>query len=84
MENKLIEVVDTFPTLIKNTHLNVNLQGWPAAVTAIAICCAGVRSTQLKPLLLQRLPLPREPSDVAVTQKEPVRSLQLALSLNFL
>ena len=42
MENKLIEVVDTFPTLIKNTHLNVNLQGWPAAVTAIAICCAGV------------------------------------------
>ena len=37
MENKLIEVVDTFPTLIKNTHLNVNLQGWPAAITAVAL-----------------------------------------------
>ena len=48
MENKLIEVVDTFPTLIKNTHLNVNLQGWPAAVTAIALCCAGVAVYAIK------------------------------------
>ena len=48
MENKLIEVVDTFPTLIKNTHLNVNLQGWPAVVTAIAICCAGVAVYAIK------------------------------------
>ena len=48
MENKIIEVVDAFPSLIKNTHLNVNLQGWPAAVTAIAICCAGVAVYAIK------------------------------------
>lgn len=37
MENKIIQMTDSIPTLIKNTHLNVNLQGWPAAITAVAL-----------------------------------------------
>ncbi len=37
MENKLIQMADSFPALIKNTNLNVSLQGWPAAVTAVAL-----------------------------------------------
>lgn len=48
MENKLIEVVETIPTLIKNTHFNVTLEGWPAAVTAIAICCSSVAAFAIK------------------------------------
>ena len=48
MENKIIQMADSIPALIKNTHLNVNLQGWPAAVTAIAICCAGVAVYAIK------------------------------------
>ena len=48
MENILIEVVDAFPNLIKNSHLNVNLQGWPAAATVVAICCAGVAIYAIK------------------------------------
>ena len=37
MENKIIQMADSIPALIKNTHLNVNLQGWPAAITAVAL-----------------------------------------------
>ena len=48
MENKLIEVVDTIPTLIKNSHFNITLEGWPAAVTAIAICCSSVAAFAIK------------------------------------
>lgn len=36
MENKLILMTDSIPALIKNTHLDVTLQGWPAAITAVA------------------------------------------------
>lgn len=36
MENKLIQIADSIPAILKNTHLNVNLQGWPAAITAIS------------------------------------------------
>lgn len=36
MENKLIQMADSIPAILKNTHLNVNLQGWPAAITAIS------------------------------------------------
>lgn len=37
MENKIIQMTDSIPAIIKNTHLNVNLQGWPAAITAVAL-----------------------------------------------
>lgn len=37
MENKLIQMSDTIPAVLKNTHLNVSLQGWPAAITAISL-----------------------------------------------
>ncbi len=36
MDNKITQMADSIPALIKNTHLNVNLQGWPAAITAVA------------------------------------------------
>ena len=48
MENKIIEVVESIPTIIKNTHLNVTLEGWPAALTALALCCSGVAVYALK------------------------------------
>ncbi len=48
MENKLTQIVDTIPTLIKNTQLNVSLEGWPAAITAIAFFCSGVAVYALK------------------------------------
>ena len=37
MENKIIQMADSIPAILKNTHLNVNLQGWPAAITAAAL-----------------------------------------------
>lgn len=37
MENKIIQMADSIPAILKNTHLNVNLQGWPAAITAVAL-----------------------------------------------
>lgn len=36
MEHNIIKMADSIPTLIKNTNLNVSLQGWPAAITAVA------------------------------------------------
>ena len=37
MENKIIQMADCIPAILKNTTLNVNLQGWPAAVSAVAL-----------------------------------------------
>lgn len=37
MENKIVQMADSIPAILKNTHLNVNLQGWPAAITAVAL-----------------------------------------------
>ena len=42
MDSKIIQVADSIPTLIKNTHLNVSLTDWPATVTAIALFGSGV------------------------------------------
>lgn len=38
MENKIVQLTNVVPALIKNTRFTVNLQGWPAAITVIAIC----------------------------------------------
>ena len=37
MENIIIKMADSIPALIKNTSLNISLEGWPAAVTAVAL-----------------------------------------------
>ena len=37
MDTALItKALYTFPELIRNTHFNINLDGWPAAFTAIS------------------------------------------------
>lgn len=36
MENKIIPLTDNIFDLVKHTHLDLNLHGWPAAVTAVA------------------------------------------------
>ena len=38
MENKNLILGDTIQTIIKNTHLNLHLEGWPAAFAVVAIC----------------------------------------------
>ena len=48
MENKLIPMADSIPSLIKNTHVNVNLQGWPAAISAVALFVSCVVMYALK------------------------------------
>lgn len=35
-------MVDSIPTLVSHTHFNFNLQGWPAAFTAVAFMGACV------------------------------------------
>lgn len=42
MKNNLIGLANNLPTLMQNSRLNLNLEGWPAAVAVIAICGAGV------------------------------------------
>ena len=37
MENKLIKMADSIPALIKNTNLTISLEGWPAAIAAVAL-----------------------------------------------
>lgn len=49
MENKLFtETFNNLPELVKHTHLNINLDGWPAAVTAISGCIAIVAIYAMK------------------------------------
>lgn len=42
MDSCITQAVDSIPSLIRNTYLNVNLSGWPAAAAVIAICGSGV------------------------------------------
>ncbi len=44
MENTIVQVADSIPTLIEHTHLNIELKGWPAAITAIGffLTCAAL------------------------------------------
>ena len=42
MKNTFLEFAGSLPALIQNTHLNVSLDGWPAAVAVIAISLSGV------------------------------------------
>ena len=37
MKTSLIRIADSIPTLIQNTHLNVSLHGWPAALASAAL-----------------------------------------------
>ena len=48
MDSKIVQVAESIPTLIKNTHLDVSLTGWPAAVTAIALFGSSVIIYALK------------------------------------
>lgn len=38
MERTLKLASNVLPDVIKNTHLNLSLEGWPAAVSVIVIC----------------------------------------------
>ncbi len=39
MENKLLAgTINNLPELIRHTHLNISLEGWPATVTVISCC----------------------------------------------
>ncbi|NLV35009.1 MAG: hypothetical protein GXY21_10815 [Clostridiaceae bacterium] len=48
MKNNLMGLASSLPSLVQNTHLNISLQGWPAAVAVIAICGAGVTAYFIK------------------------------------
>lgn len=48
MKNSIITIAENLPAVLRNTHLNVTLAGWPAAVTVIAMCSAGVAAYALK------------------------------------
>ena len=50
MKNTFLEFAGSLPALIQNTHLNVNLNGWPAAVAVIAISLSGVTVYAIKTL----------------------------------
>ena len=41
-KNFITETVNNLPELIKNTHININLQGWPAAISVMSCCAAYV------------------------------------------
>ncbi len=41
MEKTISLLSETIPSLINNTHFNISLEGWPAAISVIAICFTG-------------------------------------------
>ncbi len=48
MKNTILELIGSVPALLQNTHLNIDLQGWPAAVAVIAISISGVKIYALR------------------------------------
>ncbi len=50
MKNTFLGFAGSLPALIQNTHLNVSLDGWPAAVAVIAISLSSVAAYAIKAL----------------------------------
>lgn len=48
MNKTILAAAETLPTIIQNTHFSITLSGWPATVTVIALCSAGVAVYALK------------------------------------
>ncbi len=48
MEKALVALTEALPSVLGNSQFNITMAGWPAAVTAIAICCAGVLINAIK------------------------------------
>lgn len=49
MENTtLTKTINNLPELIKNTHLDIKLEGWPATVSVISGCLALVAIYAIK------------------------------------
>ena len=48
MKNTFLELTESLPVLLQNTHLNVSLKGWPAAVAVIAMSLSGVSAYAIK------------------------------------
>lgn len=49
MENKLLfNTINNLPELVKNTHLNISLDGWPATVTVISCCLTVIAVVAIK------------------------------------
>lgn len=42
MKSSITDILESIPSLMQHTSLNVNLQGWPAAVAVIAIGISSV------------------------------------------
>ena len=42
MENNLIEKREEATTMMQNTHINIELSGWPAAAVLITACLSCV------------------------------------------
>lgn len=49
MENTtLTKTINNLPELVKHTHLDIHLEGWPAAVSVISGCIALVAIYAIK------------------------------------
>ena len=44
----ILQLTEGITALLQNTHLSFCLQGWPAALTAVAVCGAGVAIYAIK------------------------------------
>ena len=50
MKHAFFEIAGSLSALFQNTHLNINFDGWPAAVAVIAISLTSVATFALKML----------------------------------
>lgn len=64
-KNKLVKIVDTIPTVLENTTLDIKLEGWPAAVTAFAFFASCVSIYALKVT---------HPTDETATKSEEMKA----------
>ncbi len=61
MKNTFFELAKNLPVLLQNTHLNISLQGWPAAVAVVVVSLAGLTAYSLTVLNPETVEAPPEP-----------------------
>ena len=54
MEKTISLLSGTIPTLLNNTHFNISLEGWPAAISVIAVCFTGGAVYTIKEIAINK------------------------------
>lgn len=57
METKIAKIIEIIPDVIKNTKLNISIEGWPAFATVFTLCGTSIIFYSVKVKQSNKIPV---------------------------